>query len=124
MGTMISPVIASLLFGLAFPTALAQDYGIPADATGAPRGKLEVRDGLTNSLEEHQHGVAPTYSDDELALNPASSRIEGLGSSQTIPRPSKSIFPQDTAKTTVSRCVVPNFGATFECSPYGRWLYF
>lgn len=113
MRAMIAPILVSLVLSLALPVALAQGDDTPTDAAkGASRADLEGRVGLTNSLEEHQHGVAPTYSDDELAQ-----------SQSPAPIALKSTVLRERAEPTPSRCVVPNFGATFECISYKNWLH-
>lgn len=109
MRAMIVPVCVGLMLGSAISMANAQDHSVSTDVEpAAPRGDLQGRTGLSNSLEEHQHGIAPVHSDDELVQSP----------SLAAPKASKSNASQEMVSPAVSRCIVPNFGATFECNSY------
>lgn len=113
MRAMIAPVCVGLMLGSAISMTNAQDHGVSSDAKRvAPREDLRGRTGLSNSLEEHRHGVVPVYSDDELVQSPSPAALKA----------SKSAASQETVSPAASRCIVPNFGATFECNSYKDWL--
>jgi len=64
MNIHIASAVPALILALMSPAALAQSFNNPAGTMTDPLPVAEGREGLPNSLKEHQHGVAPSLEDD------------------------------------------------------------
>lgn len=85
MNVHIAYAVPALFLGLLSPAAIAQSLPAPA---GSPPvidpGGFEGRNGLSNSLRERQHGVAPK-TDNDLTTGSVVPPSEDAGGSRAAP---------------------------------------